>query len=259
MLDKHAQINELGKYKSSFKNNDKRFGIQISGLIRGRACASIGAEINIRSGLTVALRYSAIRKQFGEKDEPERCILDYQLQRTRLLPHFGKMFALRAGHMGFINKYKDMRILLKKDPENQLVGEYHAILSSYKALSSWYSVAALQDIRESCGGHGYSTYASLGRIRDNTDVHVTWEGENNVLIQQTAKFLLKQIQQTFKGKKITLNSMLFLETDPEAVNALNFKFTSVEELLQPDLLIKMLEARCNYLIGSSMKKLQEML
>ena len=60
----------------------------------------------------------------------------------------------------------------------------------------------LQKFRELCGGHGYSHYNKLGIFRDNNDVNQTWEGDNTVIIQQTAKFILDNFQSVIlKGKK----------------------------------------------------------
>jgi acyl-CoA oxidase len=44
------------------------------------------------------------------------------------------------------------------------------------------------------GGHGYSSFSRLGRIYTDNDVNLTWEGDNNMLLQQTSKFLLKVLQ-----------------------------------------------------------------
>ena len=40
------------------------------------------------------------------------------------------------------------------------------------------------------GGHGFSSFSRLGSLYDDNDVNVTWEGDNTVLIQQTAKYAL---------------------------------------------------------------------
>ena len=40
------------------------------------------------------------------------------------------------------------------------------------------------------GGHGYSKFNMIGFIRENNDINNTWEGDNTVIQQQTAKFIL---------------------------------------------------------------------
>ena len=39
---------------------------------------------------------------------------------------------------------------------------------------------------------------------------MTWEGDNSVLIQQTARFLMKQARSLMKGKEIKSENLKFL-------------------------------------------------
>lgn len=72
------------------------------------------------------------------------------------------------------------------------VAELHALVSTFKPVCTWYARDAVQEAREACGGHGYLKAANLGDLRANNDPAVTYEGDNNVLGQQTSNWLIKQ-------------------------------------------------------------------
>lgn len=96
-----------------------------------------------------------------------------------------------------------------------LVGnEIHALSSAAKPVCTWAARDAIQDCREATGGHGYLkgkrellrwcaklsndanfkfdyfTVSRFGDLRNDNDPNCTYEGENNVLIQQTSNWLL---------------------------------------------------------------------
>lgn len=72
------------------------------------------------------------------------------------------------------------------------VAELHGLVSAFKPLLTWTARDAVQEAREACGGHGYLKAANLGELRANNDPAVTYEGDNNVLGQQTSNWLMKQ-------------------------------------------------------------------
>ncbi|KAK4438750.1 Acyl-coenzyme A oxidase 3, peroxisomal [Sesamum alatum] len=48
----------------------------------------------------------------------------------------------------------------------------------------------LQECREACGGQGLKTENRIGQLKGEFDVQLTFEGDNNVLMQQVSKALL---------------------------------------------------------------------
>lgn len=66
---------------------------------------------------------------------------------------------------------------------------------------------ALNEARLSCGGIGFSHYAGIVHRMNDHNVQETWEGDNNVLIQQASKFLLEIAKTKFRGKNPKLYSL----------------------------------------------------
>jgi acyl-CoA oxidase len=50
------------------------------------------------------------------------------------------------------------------------------------------------------GGHGFSSYNKMGVLINDNEINSTWEGDNNILLQQTTKILLENMQRVMKGK-----------------------------------------------------------
>lgn len=256
MLDKFSSINEDGKFKSSVKNKEKRLGVTMAALIGGRCCIISGAEQNMKNGLTIALRFSAVRKQFGVGDT-EYSVLDYPLQQYRLIPHLSKVWGLRAISLYLATCIPSIREKIDENPDNQEIAEFHAILSACKGVAAWYGISCLQECREATGGLGYSAYSALSRIKNNADLAATWEGDNSVLIQQTGKFILKQFQRIFKGAHVDLKSFSWVQIDYEKILNYRAKFENSDQLENPESIKDLLEFRLNYTLHQVILKLQE--
>jgi acyl-CoA oxidase len=96
--------------------------------------------------------------------------------------------------------------------------EIHAVSSVLKAKTAWMSTEAIRESRRMMGGHGFSAYSKMGALYSNNDVNNTWEGENNVLIQQTTKYILQNLQKAMKGKEVKSPLLKFFNEVPAAIS-----------------------------------------
>ena len=202
--------------------------------------------------MTIATRFAACRRQFGNEKQ-ETSIIEYPSVQYRLLKHLAScvIFKLSAQNL-YDLWYENLVSLL--DPENSLNAELHAIISAMKPLATWSTMQGIQECRELMGGYGFSAYNRIGSLRDDNDINVTWEGDNNVLIQQTSRFLLESYRHLTKGKKIPYQSLEFLDVNfqPTKCNLKNKK-----ELIKTENIIKFYEYKLNQLMSLSMKALHD--
>jgi acyl-CoA oxidase len=74
-----------------------------------------------------------------------------------------------------------------------------------KARASWNCTSTTENTRSILGGHGYSAFSNFSSFFHDTDINNTWEGDNNVLLQQTSKYLMKNILKKQKGSILNLS------------------------------------------------------
>lgn len=83
MLDRFQKIKDSGEFFSEIEDDGKRFAFQFGSLSGGRvAIPNQTTQLSIMA-LTIALRYSCQRLQFGNPDEPELPIIEYPLTQHR--------------------------------------------------------------------------------------------------------------------------------------------------------------------------------
>lgn len=79
--------------------------------------------------------------------------------------------------------------------------ELHVIAAALKPYCTWHKGTTQQLCREVCGGQGFHAANRIGIMKADGDVDATWEGDNTVLLQQVAAFLLKEFRRQFKSDK----------------------------------------------------------
>lgn len=138
LLDKLGKVDDEGNYSSPIENEGKRFALSIASLSSGRVLLARICQENALAGLSIAMRFSCARRQFGKKDEPETLIMDYPLHQFRLVPRYAESIVEFVA----ANKLRDMwmanlpQLENEKNPQNELL---HALSSCSKAFSSWTS------------------------------------------------------------------------------------------------------------------------
>ncbi|PQP97882.1 acyl-coenzyme A oxidase 3 peroxisomal [Prunus yedoensis var. nudiflora] len=183
LLNSVADVSPDGQYLSAIKDPDQRFAAFLAPLTSGRVTIAVGAIYSSQISLAIAIRYSLTRRAFSVTPKgPEVLLLDYPSHQQRLLPLLAKTYA-----MSFAANHLKM-IYVKRTPE--LSKTIHVVSSAFKATLTWHNMRTLQECREACGGQGLKTENRIGPLKGEYDVQSTFEGDNNVLMQQVSKALL---------------------------------------------------------------------
>src|SRR5690625_6713656 len=66
-------------------------------------------------------------------------------------------------------------------------------------MATWHGNQTLQECREACGGQGYMSENRLPELKDDIDIFSTFEGDNYVILQLTAKGVLSEFQTDFSA------------------------------------------------------------
>ncbi|WP_149360465.1 acyl-CoA dehydrogenase family protein [Lolliginicoccus suaedae] len=189
LLNRYADVEEDGTYRSEIDNDSRRFFTTLGTLVRGRVSVGGGAAAGARVALSIATRYALKRRQFRPaKDEPENVLLDYLSHQRRLLPLIAKSYALAFAQNDLVRKMHLIQTGQNTDPEAQRALEKRA--AGLKVAQTWHATRAIQESREACGGAGYLSENRIVTLKADTDVFTTFEGDNTVLTQLVAKELL---------------------------------------------------------------------
>ncbi|KAK2665823.1 hypothetical protein Ddye_004397 [Dipteronia dyeriana] len=182
LLNSVADVSPDGQYLSSIKDPDQRFAAFLAPLTSGRVIIASSAVYSAKVGLAIAIRYSLSRRAFSVKpNEPEVMLLDYPSHQRRLLPLLAKTYAMSSAA-----NYLKM-IYVNRTPQS--IKTIHVVSSAFKAIHTWHNMRTLQECREACGGQGLKTENHIGHFKGEFDVQSTFEGDNNVLMQQVSKAL----------------------------------------------------------------------
>jgi acyl-CoA oxidase len=190
LLDRFGEVTPGGLYHSPIPGAGKRFFTMLGTLVTGRVSIATGSLMAARTALTIAVRFSDRRRQFGPAGGPEVPVLDYLAQQRLLLPKLAATYAYTFTARDLVRRF-----VSRRDGDEAEALELDGLAAGLKAVASWLALDTLQACREACGGQGYRSDNRFGQLKADVDVFATFEGANVVLLQLLAKGLLSRFRE----------------------------------------------------------------
>ena len=138
------------------------------------------------------------RRQFDSgAGTDEVVLLDYAKHQRRLLPRLAQVYAQFFSHDELLRKFDGVFSGRTDTPDER--EDLETLAAALKPLSTWNALDTIQESREACGGQGFLAENRMVDLHRDLDVYVTFEGDNNVLLQLVGKRLLGDFAKQFKG------------------------------------------------------------
>lgn len=189
MLMRYSSVNRDGSYVPPPAQNSKA---SYATMVYVRATIVRDAGDFLGRATTIAVRYTAVRRQSSpDHHHREIQILDYENVYETLIPIIAKSFALKFMGKDMMSVY-DGFVKDRERNDFSALPSLHALSSGLKAFCTDVASFGIEECRRTCGGQGYSVLSGLPTIYSSYVQNVTWEGDNNVMYLQMARYLVKK-------------------------------------------------------------------
>lgn len=255
-------INMLAKFAGVDRNTGQYMKPPNSKLAYGtmtwvRSRIVMHARIVLARSATVAIRYCSIRRQFQDRDAKnqvgETPVIDYVTVQYRLFPVLAQAFALHYMGKQMFELYEaNVKAMGKGNFE--LLADLHAGSSGLKSIATTMASQAIETCRRACGGHGFSMFSGLAHAYQDYLPEVTWEGDNFMLTQQVARYLLKTARYVFVNKGNVKSSV----TNPTIEYLVNYSkdphFRVKGNITDGDFLLRLFGHRAAYAVSQVLRR-----
>ncbi|KAI7854636.1 acyl-CoA dehydrogenase/oxidase C-terminal [Circinella umbellata] len=251
MLARYAQVKPgSGEYIKPVNSK-----LSYGGMVHVRASIVSETGRALARSSTVAVRYAAVRRQFYDSTSPrkwngetiETSVIDYTMVQYRILPIIANAYALMFTGREMLRLYH-LNIEAMKQGNFDILADLHATSSGLKSLTSFMAVDGIEECRRSCGGHGYSMFSGLGHFYNDYLPSMTVEGDNNMIYQQTSRYLLKTYRNVIAGTaqpsehNLTLTYLAQYLQNPKA----KCPATTPTDFLNPEVILSAFGFRAAY-------------
>lgn len=168
-----------------------------------RAQIIMHARLVLARAVTIAVRYLSIRRQFKDRDADspkaeEVAVLNYPTVQIRILPLLATTFALHYTGEAMHQLYSSTRESIEKSGDFSRLAEMHAASSGLKSLCTTLAADGIETCRRAMGGHGFGGGSGIIPLNNDYLSKPTVEGDNWMITQQTASYLIKRMQETVR-------------------------------------------------------------
>lgn len=167
-----------------------------------RAQIIMHARLVLARACTIAVRYLSIRRQFQDRDAkgsaPEVAVLNYPTVQVRIFPLLAATYALHYTGEAMYNLYWDTRAEIEKGGDTSRLAEMHAASSGLKSCCTMIAADGIEVCRRALGGHGFGGGSGIIPLNNDYLSKPTVEGDNWMITQQTASYLIKRMTESVK-------------------------------------------------------------
>lgn len=255
LLMAEATVNRDGEYTKA-KHAKAAYGT----MIYTRSIIIEVCALQLAQATAIAVRYSTVRQQgrlpfddqlLADGFPKEVPIIQYKSQHYRLLTNIAKAYAILFAykHCRTVQADLEMRLAAK---DHSTLANTHSLMACMKAWSSEIAAVSAEDARKCCGGQGYLNISGLPEIVQSLTSICTLEGDNAVMYQQTARYLMKvlPVLKDLDGYISTDLAYLILPDVGKCT-------ASGEDFLDPDIQLTIYRHRARRLVSKSFIKITQ--
>jgi len=263
MLARYQQVTPDGQYVVS-PERVKNQKLLYSTMVFTRAGMLRSAAGTLARAATIATRYSCVRtqgfvntkktKDSSHKD-PERQIIDYSVQRYRIFRQIAMVYGMKFTGVWMMQRMTEIDKSKEKLAEELL--ELSAMSGGLKALCTYLTWQGVEDCRKCCGGNGYLHSSGIAPLAANYVWQITAEGDWIILMLQTARFLLKCLQEAIAGHPLAKPTAYLVGIkDLDLTHPVPPQAKSTEDFHNPDFLLALFRFAALYNVASAGQSFQ---
>jgi acyl-CoA oxidase len=206
MAMRFAHVDERGKYFTKADGAASKIAYITMMQVRAHICNEAGK--NLAMACTIAIRYSAVRRQgYGNKNDDTKSttelqVLDYKQQQHRLFPLLAASYCFHFTGKKILQRLVDLENTITKRSKvltKAEIKDVHASSSALKSFTTTVAADGIEECRKACGGHGFLQCSGLPELFTTYLQNPTVEGDNHMLPQQVIRVLLKLVEAVQKG------------------------------------------------------------